>query len=198
MDDIDLENMTPEQEIVDQSTVVFKLAADQNKDTVTYKEFCDSLMDDRGVDVAGVAKAAGFTNGSKFLESLGFKINDAGDLVVKTTAEDEDSKVTKFIDGARREVIVGDVQPPRQLYEVHIFDGDETKLMPGMRVKISTGNIISLDSIPFPDRHDVQARKLQLQAGRNFRKKVRNLVKVHNKYCDVIAKSAYNKTRNEE
>uniref|UniRef100_A0AC34G1X0 Uncharacterized protein n=1 Tax=Panagrolaimus sp. ES5 TaxID=591445 RepID=A0AC34G1X0_9BILA len=60
-------------------------------------------QNDRAVDVAGSAKAAGFTNGSKFLESLGFKINDAGDLVVKTTAEGEFSKLTKFIDGARRE-----------------------------------------------------------------------------------------------
>uniref|UniRef100_A0AC34FWV1 Uncharacterized protein n=1 Tax=Panagrolaimus sp. ES5 TaxID=591445 RepID=A0AC34FWV1_9BILA len=78
--------------------------------------------------------------------------------------------------------------PPSQpRFPIHIFDGDESKLMPGMYVKISTGTVIYLDSIPFPDRTDPIARKLNLKAGQKFRKKVRNLIVLHKKYLDIIA-----------
>uniref|UniRef100_A0A914YH75 Uncharacterized protein n=1 Tax=Panagrolaimus superbus TaxID=310955 RepID=A0A914YH75_9BILA len=82
---------------------------------------------------------------------------------------------------------VNQVNPPFQLYEIHIFDGDETKLVPGMRVRISTGAIFTLDSIPFPDRTDPQCKKLNLKAGQKFRKKVRKLIELHNKYLQVLA-----------
>uniref|UniRef100_A0A914XZY0 Uncharacterized protein n=1 Tax=Panagrolaimus superbus TaxID=310955 RepID=A0A914XZY0_9BILA len=213
--EVDLENMTPAQEIVDQSTIVFKLASDENKNVVTYKEFCDSLLEDRGVDVTAVAKEAGFENPYDFLKSLDLNVNDNGDLIVKVDAEDE-STVTKFIEGSRREeqqrletqerrrqpypryqnyvsqarrevenvvapvqanVIINEapqnLSPPvvRQLYEIHIFDGDEEKLMPGMRVKISTGAIFTLDSIPFPGSTEPQCKKLNLKAGQKFPQK---------------------------
>uniref|UniRef100_A0A914ZHL5 Uncharacterized protein n=1 Tax=Panagrolaimus superbus TaxID=310955 RepID=A0A914ZHL5_9BILA len=79
------------------------------------------------------------------------------------------------------------VNHPFQLYELHIFDGDETKLMPGMRVRISTGAIFTLDSIPFPGSTDPQSKKLNLKAGQKFRKKVRQLIELHNKYLQVLA-----------
>uniref|UniRef100_A0A914ZDN6 Uncharacterized protein n=1 Tax=Panagrolaimus superbus TaxID=310955 RepID=A0A914ZDN6_9BILA len=83
------------------------------------------------------------------------------------------------------------VKHPFQLYKIHIFDGDETKLVPGMRVRISTGAIFTLDSIPFPGSTEPQAKKLNLKAGQKFRKKVRQLVESHDKYLKVIAKMPY-------
>uniref|UniRef100_A0A914Q568 Uncharacterized protein n=1 Tax=Panagrolaimus davidi TaxID=227884 RepID=A0A914Q568_9BILA len=74
----------------------------------------------------------------------------------------------------------GNAQPVRPVREVFIFDGDETKLMPGMRVKISSGTLYELPTIP-------DNPKLQKKACTKFRQKVRDLVENDAKYKAIIA-----------
>uniref|UniRef100_A0AC35F8T7 Uncharacterized protein n=1 Tax=Panagrolaimus sp. PS1159 TaxID=55785 RepID=A0AC35F8T7_9BILA len=85
----------------------------------------------------------------------------------------------------------GGAPPVRPASEVFIFDGDENKLMPGMRVKISTGITYLLPTVNIQCKDAAKTHQLQIKAGQKYRKKVREIVAWDKQYRALIAKSGY-------
>lgn len=103
------------------------------------------------------------------MQSIGFEFNDNSNLIVqhfdvhvvrlffiyiyivKILLFQDSIVVPHEEEGNNVDHAVVDVQTPPK--EVFIFDGDESKLYPGMRVKISTGEIYSLPSVPTYTTH---------------------------------------------
>lgn len=96
-----IEEMTPKEAILDQSTIALKCAAYSNATILTYADFREGILEDRGIDVTDVAKDEGFENGADFLRALGLEVNDDGDLIVPTF--EASSIASKFIAGKKVE-----------------------------------------------------------------------------------------------
>uniref|UniRef100_A0AC35FNQ0 Uncharacterized protein n=1 Tax=Panagrolaimus sp. PS1159 TaxID=55785 RepID=A0AC35FNQ0_9BILA len=170
-----------------QAQMIFTIAYDLGHQTIRYDQFVNSMKHINGVSIDKLVKAAKYHCGPDYMQSIGFKFNDDSNLIIQPFHGHEDSVVHEEEEEYNNvDHAFVDVQTPPK--EVYIFDGDESKLYPGMRVKISTGAIYSLPSVPTYATQTNQTRKFQRNVGRSYRKMVKKLIESHDKYNQIIAK----------
>uniref|UniRef100_A0A914Q6Y6 Uncharacterized protein n=1 Tax=Panagrolaimus davidi TaxID=227884 RepID=A0A914Q6Y6_9BILA len=132
-----------------QAQIIFTVAYDLGHQSIRYDQFVNSMTHLNGVSIDKLVKAAKYHCGPDYMHSIGFEFDDNNDLIIQPFDIHEDSIVEE--EGNNVDHAIVDVQTPSK--EVYIFDGDESKLIPGMRVKISTGDIYYLPSVPTYTTH---------------------------------------------
>uniref|UniRef100_A0A914YNR3 Uncharacterized protein n=1 Tax=Panagrolaimus superbus TaxID=310955 RepID=A0A914YNR3_9BILA len=159
-----------------QAESIFTITYILGHKSMTYEQFNLALQHACGIDIEKLARDFNHFNGRTFLHSRGFQFDENMDLAIPFLGEALSNE------NCNSEPPIED--KPKA---VHIFDGDESKLHPGMYVKIATGVIHALPAIPQFDHQNEHTRRVQSKAGANYTKKLRYIVETHAKMMKTLA-----------
>uniref|UniRef100_A0AC34FHJ4 Uncharacterized protein n=1 Tax=Panagrolaimus sp. ES5 TaxID=591445 RepID=A0AC34FHJ4_9BILA len=173
-----------------QAETIFSILYATDRQSMTYEQFINALELTFKYKIDKLVKSAKFHCGKDFMQSLGFEFNDDGDLIIRPLEEKEEyfeETVLETDTAASGSVDEFHDNPPPPKHETIVFDGDERKLHPGMYVKISSGHIYALPSLPQFSYENAFTQKMQQKTAIKYRKTVRELVENHEKMNKVKA-----------